>query len=162
MCTVRGRQRSKHVRCCAVQKSPLTRGHKKGDREGYLGLDGAPLHPFLALLLALLFQKLPLLVGAQAAQLGVALLLLQLVGGQLALLGLFLLIEAADLGNLLVARLPDAAQGFGAEVRVGSKGVGEAEELSEDGEGRGVVGLQLEREVDALAGLGVVEAGGLV
>lgn len=37
--------------------------------------------------------------------------------------------------------------------------VGEPQELGKDGERAGVVGLQLQGEVDALAGLGVVEAG---
>lgn len=41
---------------------------------------------------------------------------------------------------------------------VADKGVGEAEELSEDREGGSRIGLELEGEIDALAGLSVVEA----
>jgi hypothetical protein len=44
-------------------------------------------------------------------------------------------------------------------VRGGGEVVREADEVVEEGEGGGVVGLELEREVDALLGLGVVEAG---
>jgi hypothetical protein len=124
-----------------------------------LCLDGALLHALLALFLTLLIEELALLVSAQAAELGVALLLLELVGGQLALLGLLLLFDAADLGNLLVARLADAAQRLGAEVRYRRKVVRQPQEVVEDGERRRVVRLQLERKVDALAGLGLVEAG---
>lgn len=104
-----------------------------------LRLDGAPLHALLALLLPLLVEELALLVGTETAELGIALLLLQLVGCQLALLGFFLLVQAADLGDLIFARLPDAAQRFGAEVRLGDEGVGEAQEGGEDGEGGGRV-----------------------
>jgi hypothetical protein len=56
--------------------------------------------------------------------------------------------------------LPDAAQRFGAEVADRRQVVWQPQEVVEDGERRRVVGLQLEREVDALAGLGVVEAAG--
>jgi hypothetical protein len=44
-------------------------------------------------------------------------------------------------------------------VRGGHECVGEAQELREDGDGRGGVVGELEGEVDALAGFGVVEAG---
>ena len=110
-------------------------------RQGLLRLHRALLHALLTLLLALLFQELALLLGAQASELSVALLFLEFVGSQLALLSLFLLVEAADLGDLLFARLPDAAQGFGAEVRGGYEDVGETQELREDGERGGVAGL---------------------
>jgi hypothetical protein len=128
-------------------------------RNGLLRLNRTPLHPLLTLLLPLLLEELALLVRAQTAQLGVALLLLELVGGDLALLGLLLLVEAPDLGDLVIAGCLDAAQRFRAEVCGGHEGVGEAQELGEDGEGGGGVAGELEGEVDALAGFGVVEAG---
>jgi hypothetical protein len=123
-----------------------------------LRLDGTPLHLLLAVPLALLLQELALLVGAQTTELRVTLLLLQLVCGDFALFGLLVLVDFADLGDLLVARLLDAAECFGTEVRSGGEVVGEADEVVEEREGGGVVGLKLEREVDALLGLGVVEA----
>ena len=128
-------------------------------RNGLLRLDRTPLHPLLALLLPLLLEELALLVRAQAAELGVALLLLELVGGDLALLGLLLLVQAPDLGDLVVAGCLDAAQRFRAEVCTRHEGVRETQELGEDGDGGGGVAGELEGEVDALAGLGVVEAG---
>jgi hypothetical protein len=97
-----------------------------------LCLDGTLLHALLALLLALLVEELALLVGAQAAELGVALLLLELVGGQLALLGLLLLLDAADLGNLLVTCLLDAAQRTSALRRCRRKVVRQAQEVVEN------------------------------
>jgi hypothetical protein len=124
---------------------------------GPLCLHSALLHTLLALLLTLLVKELALLICAQAAKFSVTLLLLQLVGGQLALLGLLVLIETADLGDLLLARLPDASQGLGAEVGRGHEEVGQAQELREDGEGRLVGGLELQGQVDALAGLCVIE-----
>mgnify|MGYP003624085238 CR=1 FL=1 len=133
--------------------------HTRSLHQQDLRLDGTPLHLLLAVPLALLLQELALLVGAQTTELRVTLLLLQLVCRELALLGLLVLVDFADLGDLLVARLLDAAEGFGAEVRGGGEVVGEADEVVEEGEGGGVVGLELEREVDALLGLGVVEAG---
>jgi hypothetical protein len=123
-----------------------------------LRLEGTPLHLLLAVPLALLLQELALLVGAQTTELRVTLLLLQLVCGDFALFGLLVLVDFADLGDLLVARLLDAAECFGTEVRSGGEVVGEADEVVEEREGGGVVGLKLEREVDALLGLGVVEA----
>jgi len=125
-----------------------------------LCLDSALLHALLALLLTLLLKELALLVRGQASKLSVTLLLLELVGGQLALLSLLLLIEAANLADLLLARLPDAAQSLGAEVGGGYEEVGQAQELREDGEGRLIGRLELEGQVDALAGLGVVETEG--
>jgi hypothetical protein len=135
------------------------RPFKMFHRSGLLRLNRTPLHPLLALLLPLLLKKLALLVRTQTAQFSIALLLLELVGCDLALLGLLLLVQAPDLGDLLVAGGFDAAQGFRAEVRGGHEGVGEAQELGEDGEGGGGVAGELEGEVDALAGFGVVEAG---
>jgi hypothetical protein len=124
-----------------------------------LCLDCTPLHLLPAVPLALLLKVLALLLGAQASKLRIALLALELVGCDLALLGLLLLVDFADLGNLLVARLLDAAQGLGAEVRGRGEVVWEAQEILEEWQGGGVVGGELHGEVDALLGLGVVEAG---
>jgi hypothetical protein len=130
-----------------------------------LTLDSRLLRPLLRIPLALLIQILPLLVCRHAAELGVALLLLELVGSQLALFGLLVVVELADLGDLLLAGGLDAAQGFGAEVRFRDEEVGEADEVLEKRES-GVVGgtggLELHGEVDALAGDGVVESGVLL
>lgn len=111
------------------------------------------------LLLALLGQVLGLLLGAHALELLVAQLLLGLVAGDLALLGLLFLVGAADLRDLLLARLLDAAQGLGAKVRVLGQEVGQTQEVGEQGQRRRVVGGELDAIVDALAGGCVVEPG---
>lgn len=87
------------------------------DCNDHLRLDSALLHALLTLLLPLLLQKLPLLLCTKSSKLGIALLLFELISGQLALLSLLFLIQAADPGDLLFARLPDAAQSFRAKVR---------------------------------------------
>lgn len=125
-----------------------------------LRLNRTPLHLLLTIPLSLLIQKLPLLIRTQPPQLRIPLLPLELIRRRLALLCLLLLVHPADLADLLVARLLDAAQGFGAEVCRRREVVGEAQEVLEEGERGIVVGLELEGEVDALFGLGVVEAGG--
>ena len=122
---------SKTTETHACIQHPTDRQNKTS--HAALCLDGTLLHALLALLLALLFEELALLVGAQAAELGVALLLLELVGRQLALLSLLLLFDATDLGNLLVTRLLDAAQRLGAEVRCRRKVVRQPQEVVEDG-----------------------------
>ena len=89
-------------------------------------------------------------------------ILLRLVLSKLALLGLLLVVELADLGNLLLARGLDATHGFGAEVGLGGEEVGEAQEVGEERDGggvRGTGGLELEGELDALGLDGVVESG---
>jgi hypothetical protein len=104
-----------------------------------LGLNGTPLHLLPAIPLTLLLEVLALLFGTQSAELGVTLLPLELVSRNLPLLGLLFLIDLADLGDLLVARLLDAAEGFRAEVGRRGEVVGETKEVLEDGEGGGVV-----------------------
>ena len=125
----------------------------------HLGLDSTPLHALPRTLLALLLKELALLFCAQTSQLRVSLFLLQLIGSYFPLLGLFLVVCLLDPGDLLVAGLADAAQGFRTEVRRGDEMVGHAEEVGEDWEGRVVVGGEFKREVYPLAGLGVVETG---
>jgi len=100
-----------------------------------------------------------LLIGAETTQLGVSHLLLRLVKRKLPFLGLLLIICLLDLGDLLVAGLLDAAEGFGAEVSMRSKLVGKTEEVLEDGQGGGVVRGEFQGEAEALLGLGFVEAG---
>jgi hypothetical protein len=94
-------------------------------------LNRTPLHLLPTIPLALLLQILALLVGTQPAELRIPLFALELVSRELALLGLFLLVDLADLGNLLFARLLDAAQGFGAEVCGRREVVGQAQEVVE-------------------------------
>jgi hypothetical protein len=94
-------------------------------------LNRTPLHLLPALPLPLLLQILALLVRTQPAKFRIPLFALELVGREFALLGLLLLVDFADLGNLLFARLLDAAQGFGAEVGGCSQVVGEAQEVLE-------------------------------
>ena len=127
----------------------------------YLRLNRTPLHALPRILLPLLVQKLALLIRTKASEFSIALLLLQLIGGEFTLLCFFFVVSLADLGDLFVARLADAAQGFGAEVRGGDEVVGETQEVLEEGEGVGVVRGEFQGEVDALAGLGVVESVGL-
>lgn len=122
-----------------------------------LRLDGTPLHLLPAVLLALLLEVLALLVCAQASQLGIALFALELVGGDLPLLGLLFLVNFADLGDLLVTCLLDPTERFGAEVGGGGEVVWQAQEVVEERHGGGVVRGELQGEVDALLGLGVVE-----
>jgi hypothetical protein len=59
---------------------------------------------------------------------------------------------------LLFARLADAAQGFGAEMRVRGELVREAEEVGEEREGLGVIGCEFEGEMQTFSGLGFVDA----
>jgi hypothetical protein len=66
--------------------------------------------------LPLFLEILPLLVSTHPRQHLIPLLLLELVALELALVGLLVVVELADLGNLLLARRFDAAQGFRAEV----------------------------------------------
>lgn len=132
------------------------------DRQIFLNLrlNRLPLLPLLAVALPLLVQILPLLLGAHAAQHRVALLLLHLVARELALLGLLFFVDALYFVDLLLARGFDAPHGFGAEVGRRDEDVGEAEEVLEEREGAGVWspgGLELEREVYALTGDGVVK-----
>jgi hypothetical protein len=82
---------------------------------------------------------------------------LQLVGRDLALLCLLFLINLANLGDLLLTRLLNAAESFGAEVRSGSQVVRKTKEVLEEWEGGGVVRGKLEGKIDSLLGLGVVE-----
>jgi len=126
---------------------------------GSLCLDGTPLHALPRVLFPLLLEELALLIGAETTQFGVSHLLLRLVKRKLPLFGLLLIICLLDLGDLLVAGLLDAAEGFGAEVSVRSKLVGEAEEVLEDRHGGGVVRGEFQGEAEALLGLGLVEAG---
>lgn len=133
--------------------------HEGQATEACLRLDSTPLHALLSIPLPLLLQKLPLLLGAQSSELSVALLSLELVSREFALFCLLLIVCPADLGNLFLARLADAAQGFWAEVRSGNELVGEAEEVGKDGKRSVVVVGQLEREVDTLARLCLIEAG---
>ena len=125
-----------------------------------LRLDSTPLHALSRVLLALLLQKLALLFRTQSAQLGIPLLLLHLVCCQLPFLGLFLIFRLADLGNLLIACLLDAAESFRTEVSRRGELIGEAEEVLKDREGSGVVCGKLQGKAEALAGLGFVETGG--
>jgi hypothetical protein len=124
----------------------------------HLRFDRTPLHLLPAVPLPLLIQELALLVCAQSSELRVTLFPLELVCSRLALLCLLLLIHLANLGDLLFARLLDAAESFGTEMRGGSEVIGKAQEVLEERERRGVVGLELHGEVDALLGLGLVEA----
>jgi hypothetical protein len=124
-----------------------------------LCLDSAPLHLLPAVLLTLLLEVLALFVCAQASQLSITLFALELVCCEFPLLGLLFLVNLADLANLLLARLLDATERFGAEVRGGSEVVWETQEVVEQGKGGGVVRGELEGEVDALLGLGLVETG---
>lgn len=98
-----------------------------------------------------------MLVRTKTSKLRITLFALEFVRGDLPLFSLLFLVNLADLGDLLFARLLDAAQGFGPEVRGGSEMVRETEEVLEEGQGRGIVRGKLEGEVDALLGLGVVE-----
>jgi hypothetical protein len=75
----------------------------------HLRLNTTPLHPLPRTLLPLLLKILALLIGTHPRQLSIALLLLQLISRNLALLGLLLIVRFPDLGDLLVARLADAA-----------------------------------------------------
>ncbi|KAH8634818.1 hypothetical protein IG631_10218 [Alternaria alternata] len=111
-----------------------------------LCLDSTPLHALSCVLLSLLLQELALLISTQAAQLGISLLLLQLVGSQFPLLCLLLIIRLLDLGDLLVAGLLDATEGFRAEVCGGSELIREAKEVLEDRESGGIVRGEFERE----------------
>lgn len=97
-------------------------------------LDSLPLLLLLAVAVALLLEVLALLVGAHAAEQGVAFLALELVAREPALLGLLFVVDLADLGDLVVARRLDAAHGLWAEVRGRDQHVREAQELLEDGE----------------------------
>jgi hypothetical protein len=124
-----------------------------------LCLDSTPLHTLPRVLLPLFVQELALLISTQSAQLGISLLLLQLVSGEFPLLCLLLVIRLLDLSDLLVTGLLDAAEGFRAEVCGRSELIGEAEEVLEDGEGGGVVRGELEGETETLLGLGFVETG---
>ena len=92
----------------------------------HLRLYRPPLHLLLTIPLPLLFQKLPLLLRTQPSQLRIPLLALILVQRELPLLGLFLIVEFPYLGDLLLTRGFDAAQGFGAEMCGGGEVVGEA------------------------------------
>jgi hypothetical protein len=143
---------------CTTQK-PITLQSPSVGISSHLCLNRTPLHLLPAIPLPLLIQELALLVRTQSSELRITLFALELVRGRLALLCLFLLVYLADLGDLLLARLLDAAEGFGAEVRGRGEVVGEAQEVLEERERRGVVGLELHGEIDALLGLGLVEAG---
>jgi hypothetical protein len=122
-----------------------------------LTLDRLPLIPLLALPLALLLEILPLLVSTHATQFLIPRLAFRLVTLELALFGFLVVVEFADLGDLLFARLLDAAHGFGTEVRCLHQVIGELEEVLKDGEGR-VVGAEFDGKVDALAGSGLIES----
>ena len=97
-----------------------------------------PLFPIL--LLPLLLQILPLLLRAHTLQPPIPELPLPLIALQLPLLGLLFLVQAPQLRDLGFARRADLAHDFGAETRARNEDVGEAQEVREEGKGRGVGG----------------------
>lgn len=111
--------------------------------------------PLLSVLL--LLQELLLLLGVHFAESAVALFLLELLGLHTALLGFLLVVELAQLARLVFTSGADLAQSFGAEVGGADEVVGHAQESGEEG-GRGGLGVEAHREVDALAGDEVVES----
>lgn len=121
----------------------------------------SPLRPPLAhlpgLSILLLLQELPLLLRVHLAELAVALLLLELLGLHAALLGLLLVVEFAQLADLVLTRRAYLAQRFRAEVRAADEVVGQAEEGREQGGGGGFR-VEAHRKVDALPGDEVVES----
>lgn len=117
-------------------------------------------HPAL-LLLPLLLEILLLRLGVEGVELGIPLRLLGLLLLDLELLGLFVLGLLLDGLDVLVADDAQLAGDLGAEVGLVDEDVGDVEEVAEDGDQAGVVvvGREAVLEEDALAGVGLVEAG---
>ena len=131
------------------------------DPAGALSLNGPLPLPLLQLLLALLLEELLLALGVHEPELLVALLLLQALLLRLALLGLLELLGALELADRALTRFAEGRQDLRPEVRVLDQEVGQADEVREEGEDVGivVVGGEAVAEVDALLGLGLIDAG---
>lgn len=108
-------------------------------------------------LLGLALQELALLIGGHAAQDTLTLLLLDLFGGNFALLGLLLLLDAAQLLDLLLADVAELAHHLAAEVGGGNELIGETQELVEEGQSRGVGRGKVDGKLDTLLGDGLID-----
>ena len=124
----------------------------------FLSLLSLTLLPLSHLLHPLLLQELLLRLGIQTLQGQIPLQLLGLLtinGAFLGLLILFGLLKALD---GVVAGELDLAHDFGAEVGAFDQGVGETEEVGEDGEDGVGGGWELGGQVDALLGHGLIDS----
>lgn len=114
------------------------------------------------LLLALTVQVLALLLGSHSAQNTFALILLDLLSGQFAVLGLLLLLNAAELLDLLITDVANLTQNLTTEVGSRDELIAETQELVEQGQSCGVIGRggQVNRELNALLRDGLINPRG--